>query len=162
MYVKRGMWVALLTLLIDQLQKWHMLEVVRIAERPPIEVTPFFNLVMVWNRGVSFGMFSGHDGSGAWMLIGVALVIVTFMAFWLWRCTTRYLATALGLVIGGALGNVIDRVRFGAVADFFDLHVMGHHWPAFNIADSAIFIGVGLLLLESWLSPAARAKRQRG
>lgn len=143
-----GVLVALITIALDQLQKWHMLEVVRIAERPPIEVTPFFNLVMVWNTGISFGLFSGHDGAGALFLIALALVIVTVMAVWLWRSADRLLGVAIGLVIGGALGNVIDRVRFGAVADFFDLHFYGYHWPAFNIADSAIFIGVALLLYD--------------
>lgn len=146
-----GVLAALFTIAIDQLQKWHMLEVVRIAERGPIEVTSFFNFVMVWNKGISFGMFSNHDGEGAMFLIGLALVITGAMAVWLWRCHDRFIAIGIGLVIGGALGNVIDRVRFGAVADFFDVHLYGFHWPAFNIADSAIFIGVAILMLDGLL-----------
>lgn len=143
-----GLAVILLTIAIDQLHKWWMLEVVHIADSPPIAVTPFFNLVMVWNRGISFGMFSGHSGQGAMILSLVAVVIVAFLLSWLWRCHDRWLAVALGLVIGGAIGNVIDRLRFGAVADFFDLHVAGYHWPAFNLADSAIFVGVMILLAD--------------
>ncbi len=151
-----GMSAALVTLLIDQLQKWHMLEVVDIAARPAIEVTSFFNLVMVWNRGISFGMFSEHDGSGALYLSLMALAISAVLLVWLWRANDRFLGVALGLVIGGALGNVVDRYRFGAVADFFDFHVMGYHWPAFNIADSAIFIGVALLFVDSLLRQPRR------
>jgi signal peptidase II len=157
-YRMLGGLIALVIIAIDQLQKWHMLEVVRIAERPPIEVTSFFNLVMVWNEGVSFGLFSGHGGAGVWFLIALALAISTAMAIWLWRAQDRFISIAISFVIGGALGNVIDRVRFGAVADFFDFHYAGWHYPAFNIADSAIFIGVALLLWDSFFRQP-RAKK---
>lgn len=146
--IKLGAAVALVTILCDQLQKWAMLELLHIAERPPIEITGFFRLVMVWNRGVSFGMFSGHDELTRWFLIAVALAISAGMIVWLWRCHDRFIAAAIGLIIGGALGNVIDRLRFGAVADFFDFYLGDYHWPAFNVADSAIFIGVALLLWD--------------
>lgn len=153
-----GILIAGGCILIDQLQKWHMLEILQIHSRPPIEVTSFLNLVMVWNRGVSFGLFSGHEGEAAIYLIVLALAIAAALFVWLWRCDDRFIAVALSLIIGGALGNVIDRVRFGAVADFFDFHVMGWHYPAFNIADSCIFIGVCLLLWDSFMraKPAAR------
>ncbi len=133
-----------------------MLDMVQIAARPPIEVTAFFNLVMVWNTGVSFGMFADSVSWMPWVLIGVALVIAAGLSVWLWRCADRFIGLALGLVIGGAIGNVIDRARFGAVADFFDFHVAGLHWPAFNIADSAICIGVALLLWDGLV----RSRRQ--
>lgn len=141
---------ALLSFAADQLHKWLMLNGLEIAARPPIELTSFFNLVMVWNRGVSFGLFSNHDGEGAVYLTLLALVLSLMLGVWLWRCQDRFVSIALGLVIGGALGNALDRVRFGAVADFFDFHVSGWHYPAFNIADSAIFIGVCLLLWDSF------------
>lgn len=128
-----------------------MLDIVHIADRPPIEVSSFFNLVMVWNYGVSFGMFSEPGSSTVWLLIGVAVLIVGILGYWLTKTTDRLLGIAFGLVIGGALGNVIDRLRFGAVADFFDFHVMGYHWPAFNIADSAICIGVAILLWDGMI-----------
>lgn len=143
-----GLLIAIIAIALDQLSKWIMLDVVGIATRPPIEVTPFFNLVMVWNYGVSFGMFSHPERWMVYVLIAVALAIVGFMLHWLWRAEKMWVALALGLVIGGALGNVIDRLRFGAVADFFDVHVAGYHWPAFNIADSCIFIGVALLIWD--------------
>jgi signal peptidase II len=144
-----------MVMLADQLSKWYMLEMVKIAERPPIEVTSFFNLVMVWNKGVSFGMLSQSQDWMPWLLIAVAIVISGILSVWLWRSQDRFISLALGLVIGGALGNVIDRVRFKAVADFFDFHMMGYHWPAFNIADSAICVGVALLLWDGLI----RSKR---
>lgn len=118
--------------------------------QPPrvIPVLPFFNLVLVWNPGVSFGMFG--DGSiGAWGLVLLAAGIVAALLWWLRKADTTLSIVSLGLVIGGAIGNVIDRLIHGAVVDFLDLHVAGWHWPAFNIADSAITIGVVLLLAES-------------
>lgn len=149
-YRALGAAAALLTLLADQFHKWLMLEIVDIDARPAIEVTPFFNLVMVWNRGVSFGLFGDHDGERALFLIVMAIAIALVLGVWLWRCADRFVAFALALVIGGALGNVIDRVRFGAVADFFDFHLSGWHYPAFNIADAAIFVGVCLLLFDGF------------
>lgn len=149
-------------LISDQLHKWYMLEIVRIQERPPIEVSSFFNLVMVWNYGVSFGMFSSQGDMGRWILIGVSIVIGMVLVGWLWRCHDRFIATAIGMVIGGAIGNVIDRVRYGAVADFFDVHVSGYHWPAFNIADAGICVGVALLMWDAFFrQPKASAAQEK-
>lgn len=135
-----------------------MLDVVGIATRPPIEVTPFFNLVMVWNHGVSFGMFSNPDSDySMWVLIAVAIGISIALSFWLFKSERLSEVMAIGLVIGGALGNVIDRLRFGAVADFFDIHALGYHYPSFNIADSAIFIGVAWLLYDGFVHSSAKA-----
>jgi signal peptidase II len=111
----------------------------------PVHVTSFFNLVMVWNRGVSFGMFSGWDAK--WMLAGLSAIICTMLLLWS-RAFDRPKLLCTGAIIGGAVGNVIDRFVYGAVADFFDVHVAGHHWPAFNVADMCIVCGVILLL---WL-----------
>jgi signal peptidase II len=132
----------------DQVSKWWILEHVM---NPPrfIEVTPFFNLVLVWNRGITFGVFSGAPDWIPWVLIAFALIVAVALAVWLRRADAAMLACALGAVIGGAVGNVIDRLRFGAVVDFLDFHAFGYHWPAFNVADSAIVIGVGLLMLDS-------------
>lgn len=145
-----GLIVALLILVADQASKAPLLDLM--ARHPGgIEVTSFFNLVMVWNRGVSFGLFSHADDSRRWILILAAAAITLWLLVWLWRGPNRLVALALGLVIGGALGNILDRLRFGAVADFFDFHLFGWHWPAFNIADCAIVVGVGLLLLDSFI-----------
>ena len=149
--VRIGLLAATLALALDQLSKWLMLDWVDIAGRPPIEITPFFNLVMVWNKGVSVGLFAGHDQP--WALTAISFAICAVLLGWLWRAENRWVAGALGLVIGGALGNAIDRIRFGAVADFFDFYIENLHWPAFNIADSCIFIGVVVLCIDSMLGP---------
>lgn len=145
-----GIVMALAVLILDQASKWWILAVVM---QPPqvIEVTPFFNLVMAWNRGVSFGLFTHEAEIMPYVLTAVALAIVAFLLVWLWRNDRALIAASLGLVIGGALGNVVDRFRFGAVADFLDFHVAGYHWPAFNVADSGITIGVALIVLDGLL-----------
>ncbi len=147
---RRALALSLLVIALDQLCKWIMLYEVGIANRPPIEVLPFFNLVMVWNYGISFGMLAEPGTNIPIFLIVTALVIVGVLLYWLYHLKDRFLAFSVALVIGGALGNVIDRILYGAVADFFDVHVAGYHWPAFNIADSAVFIGVMLLLYDSF------------
>ena len=147
---------ALAGFLADQLSKYYWLEIVHLGAVSPVQVTPFFNLVMVWNHGISFGMFSRHDA--AYALIALALAIVGFLLWWVRTLQTRNEILAVGLIIGGAMGNVIDRLRFGAVADFFDLHAFDYHWPAFNIADSCIFIGVVLLCWESMFHKTSPAE----
>jgi signal peptidase II len=148
-----GLVVAGLVIVLDQLSKWAVLMFLE----DPTAVTPFFNLVVVWNRGVSFGMFDTAGALGPWLLSGLALAVVAALVFWLRRVEHSLAGVALGLIIGGALGNVIDRVRFGAVVDFLDFHAYGYHWPAFNVADSAICVGAALLLLDGLLAP----RRQR-
>ncbi len=113
-----------------------------------IEITPFFNIVSAWNKGVSFSLFRTSAETGPWILSAVALAISLGLAVWLTRVKHRLVAIGIGLVIGGALGNVIDRLRFGAVFDFLDFYVGSYHWPAFNLADSSIFVGVVLLLWD--------------
>jgi signal peptidase II len=129
---------------------------------PPVEVTPFFDLVLVWNRGVSFGMLTGGGGVPPWALVALAGAIGLFLLAWLWRETRAPARLALWLVIAGAVGNVVDRLRFGAVVDFLDFHVNGYHWPAFNVADSAIVVGAGLLLLDSLFLRKATIDDGRG
>lgn len=142
-------------IVVDQAVKQVMLALV--FDPPQIlEVTGFFNLVPVWNTGVSFGFF-GDSGTSRWILVAVALVIVVILFVWLARAGAGMVAIALVMVIGGALGNVLDRVFYGAVIDFFDIHAFGFHWPAFNIADATIVIGTALLLYDGLFgSPRAR------
>lgn len=148
-----GMAIAGGVILFDQLSKWVMLD--QLSRMPFIEVSSFLNFVAVWNRGISFGLLDGGADSMRWVLIAVALAITVALTWWLRTVDRTYLAVVIGLIIGGALGNVIDRVRFGAVFDFIDFHVFGYHWYTFNIADSAISVGVALLLIDSLFGPRA-------
>jgi|TARA_R110002072_G_scaffold177957_1_gene333970 signal peptidase II len=146
MMMRLGLVIAAIILSVDQLSKVYLID---LMQRYPggIEVTSFFNIVMVWNRGVSFGLFAENDMR--WILVAVTAAISVFMFLWLKKATNRLLAVGLGLVLGGAIGNIIDRVRLGAVADFFDFDLIFMRWPAFNVADMAIVIGVIVLLLEN-------------
>ncbi|MDH3475118.1 MAG: signal peptidase II [Rhodospirillales bacterium] len=138
--------LAALVILLDQASKWLIVAVVM---QPPriIEVTGFFNLVLTYNRGVSFGLGAGVS---VWILVGLSLVIVAGLLVWLSRQDRALVAYAIGLVVGGALGNVIDRLHAPGVIDFLDFHAFGWqpHWPAFNLADSAIAVGVALLIFD--------------
>jgi len=142
--------LALLLFALDQAVKAALLYGLNLKADPRIiEVLPFFNLVMVWNPGVSFGLFPTDGGLGRALLIGLQLGIVCVLLWWL-RDTRRLVPTiAIAAVIGGAFGNIVDRILYGAVADFFDFHLFGYHWYAFNIADSAIVLGVATLVLDS-------------
>ncbi|WP_374440181.1 signal peptidase II [Stella sp.] len=147
-----GLAVAAAILAADQASKHWMLGFLQV-EGPLgrgrfVPLTDFLNLVVVWNRGVSFGMFAGHDDMVRWALAGLAVVVSMALAVWLFRTPDRLVALGLGCVIGGAIGNVVDRVRFGAVFDFLDFHAAGYHWPAFNVADAGIFVGVVALLAD--------------
>lgn len=150
--LRLGLVIVLGVVLLDQASKWLVLVLVAPLGEP-IPVTPFFNLVMVWNRGVSFGMFGSSGALAPWILSGLAIAVVVALLIWLRRAEHHLTGVALGLVIGGALGNVIDRILFGAVIDFLDFHVAGWHWPAFNVADSAICVGAALLVADSLLAP---------
>lgn len=156
-----GLVISVLVVVADQAVKAWILEHVMLPPRV-IEVTSFFNLVLTWNRGVSFGLFNNESPYNAWVLPLIAVGIVGMLLAWMARNDDRLVRVCLGLIIGGAVGNLIDRIRFGAVADFLDFHVWGWHWPAFNIADSAISIGVALLIAESLFSPGERRKRDTG
>lgn len=150
-FVRQGFALGLVVLVLDQISKWVALDLFGEAPRI-IEVLPFFNLVLVWNQGISFGLFGGSNAVGAWVLVGLAVVISAILVRWMIKAETRITALGLALIVGGAVGNVIDRVRFGAVVDFLDFHAWGYHWPAFNVADSAITIGAAALILESLFS----------
>lgn len=154
-----GLVVALVVLVLDQASKWWIVSRVITPETPVVEVwPPFFRLVMVWNHGISFGIFAGSRQPLP--LIALALVIVGVLLVWLHRNGSVLLAFALGAVIGGAVGNMWDRLHYGAVVDFLDFSIAGYHWPAFNIADSAIFIGVVLLTFSSMFMETPRTPPQ--
>jgi signal peptidase II len=154
-----GLLVAAVIMLLDQISKWWIVEQVM---NPPrvIPVTSFFNLVMGWNKGVSFGMFASDSPLNRWVLPIIALAVVAALTVWMWRNTDRLITTAIALVIGGAIGNVIDRIRFGAVADFLDFFIGSYHWPAFNVADIAITCGAGLLIFDSLFRNQESPKRE--
>lgn len=145
-----GLSVALLTGLIDQAHKWWMLAVYGIREGDRIPVLPFLTLTYVKNLGISYGMFTQSGAQGQWLLAGFAVLASLALTIWLARgVTNRLMAASLGLIIGGAIGNAIDRVVLGGVADFFSLHAFGFYWYVFNIADVAIVAGVIGLLYDS-------------
>ncbi len=149
-----GLIAALFVLIADQLSKTIALQAMNGQSH---EVLPFFNLVLVWNRGVSFGMFNHGDPLPPLVFVALSLVIAGGFTIWLWRAESRLIALALGLVIGGAAGNVIDRLVHGAVVDFLDFHLNDLHWPAFNIADSGIVIGIALVVIDGLCSGTRKA-----
>ena len=154
MMLARGLVVAVLVTLLDQLTKAAILAHFAGRLVGGERVTSFFNLVLTFNRGMSFGLFNaGPQSSGlnALLFSLAAAVIVAGLIYWLSRITSPLLAVAIGLIIGGAAGNVIDRIRLGAVVDFLDFHAGLYHWPAFNVADSAICVGVAAMLLDGLL-----------
>jgi len=147
-FSRLGLSIALATLVIDQAHKWWMLAVYRIAEKGRVAVLPFFDLVYVKNLGVSYGLGAGFIGQG--VLAAFALAASLGLAVWLARGPmNRLTAVSIGLLVGGAVGNAIDRLHLGGVADFFLLHAYGYSWYVFNIADAAIVAGVAGLLYDS-------------
>jgi lipoprotein signal peptidase len=158
-----GLILAAVILVTDQVTKWAILEVLRLPEVrhiPLLELGPFgFDLTMVWNRGVTFGMLAGDEPWTQFALGALALGIAAFLLRWMARAENRLTALALGGVIGGAIGNVIDRMRFGAVVDFVDWHAWGWHWYVFNVADAAIVLGVVALVADALFRPSGSVKR---
>ena len=138
---------ALLVIVLDQLTKVWVMDGLDLREWRQIEVwSPIFNLTWVENRGVSFGLFG--DGSARWLLSAFSLAVAGALGWWALKADRRLLVSAIGLVMGGALGNVIDRIRFGYVIDFLDISGIGFPW-VFNVADAAINVGVILLIIDS-------------
>jgi signal peptidase II len=152
-YSRFGLAAALATVAFDQAHKWWMLDVYRIAERGRVAVMPFLDLVFVKNTGISYSFFDA--ASPAWQFVLVAVAGIASLALWVWlarSANSRLMATAVGLVIGGAIGNALDRLHLGGVADFFSLHAFGFYWYVFNIADIAIVAGVVGLLYDSFIA----------
>lgn len=145
--VRNALLITAAVLVVDRLTKVWALDFVGVEGRS-IAVTGFFNLVRVWNTGVSFSLFQSDGAFGRWALTILPLMVVIGLVFWVRKSSDRWLWAAVGFVAGGALGNVIDRITWGAVADFVDIHAFGYHWPAFNVADAAIVGGVAFIALE--------------
>ena len=135
-------------LALDQISKNWVLGALD-ASRPAIEVTSFLNIVLVWNRGISFGLFNRASDWQPWLLVGLSLAIVAGLLIWLRTVRQAWLAAAVALIAGGAVGNAVDRVRLGAVVDFLDFHLAGWHFATFNVADAAITCGVAAMLVGS-------------
>lgn len=163
--------VILAIILLDQLSKGWL--VALITGRVPVfapawelipvpylmaHVTDFFNLVFTWNPGTSFSMFRMLGESAPWLITIITAGVIGFILYYLFARASDFERVPLALIAGGALGNLIDRVRFGAVVDFLDFHIGGYHWPAFNVADAFICIGVGLYVLN-WFIARRRCLR---
>ncbi len=143
-----GVLAALLVLAADQASKAWILYGLDLPVRENVPVFWWLSLTMVWNRGITFGILNGNSRVGAWVLIAVALVVVALLWSWLRRAESLLTAGALGAIAGGAVGNIVDRLRFGAVVDFIHAHAFGYSWYVFNVADAAIVCGVGVLVLD--------------
>ena len=146
--LKLAIGLGTIILALDQASKWVILSQVMAPPRV-VEITGFFNLVLTYNTGVSFGLFGGAGAAWKpWVLGGLAVVVSAGLLYWLARQPERLLGLAVGFVVGGALGNAVDRAHQPGVVDFLDFHLAGWHWPAFNLADSSIFLGVVILVFD--------------
>lgn len=161
-----GLACAAGALAVDQGSKLILLYGLHFIEMAPgdrIGVLPFFDLVMVWNPGISYGLLPARGAAGTALLAVFSVAAVAGLGWWLWHSGRKLPAAALGLVIGGAIGNLIDRLIYGKVADFFHFYVHGYDWYVFNLADCAITLGVGALLYDALLRPQpAVGDRQTG
>jgi signal peptidase II len=160
--LRAGILSALVSLVLDQASKLWLLNVFDLDHRGGVRVMPFFDLVPAWNTGISYGLLQNDSPAGQMALMAVKVVAVIALTIWMVRAQTRLATVALGLIIGGAVGNAIDRLAYGAVFDFALLHIeIGgntYNWYVFNLADVAIVAGVAALLYDSFLGvPAAKA-----
>jgi signal peptidase II len=160
-YLRTGLAVGVLVLLADQASKWAILSPIDLPGRSPIVLAPVLNLTFVRNSGVTFGLLNGFGEWGHLLLAGLAICVVAALGVWLRRAETRLTAIALGAIAGGAIGNVIDRLRFGWVVDFIDAHLGNWHWYVFNLADAAIVCGVIALVIDSQWPRRAPADQAR-
>ncbi|MEW8383194.1 MAG: signal peptidase II [Candidatus Thiodiazotropha taylori] len=129
----------------------------------PVYVLPIFDLTLLYNKGAAFSFLSDQGGWQRWFFTVLAIVVTTVLTVWLWRLKQqeKWVAVSLSLIIGGAIGNVIDRILFGHVIDFLHFHYQQHYWPAFNIADSAITLGVGIMLYDALVLAKRRDEESR-
>lgn len=148
-WFRLGVAVALIVLALDQFTKWWIIHVYELPERGRVAVTPFFDLVMLWNPGISYGLFAQDTDFGRNILIAIALGAALLLTVWMARTNSRLQAVSLALIVGGAVGNAIDRAVYGAVADFVSLHAYGFYWYVFNVADAAIVAGAIALLYDT-------------
>ena len=180
--LRLGLFAALVAFVLDQLSKWWVLaRVFRPEEGLSVttfsdlmltaddslsrtytalaEIPPFFQLVLTWNRGISFSFFRSDSPAAPWIFAAIALAICAGLAVWLRRMDRVWPALAVGLIIGGAIGNVVDRIRYNAVVDFLSFHWQTYYFPAFNLADTAITVGVAMLLIDGLFGRAENAKK---
>jgi signal peptidase II len=152
---RAGLLALLLTFALDQASKVWLYLGTDLVLTQPWRLAPFADFVVVWNRGVSYGLFQQEGALGRWLLVALSLLAALGLGIWMVRAGSRLLAIALGLIVGGALGNAVDRAAYGAVFDFVHLHAGGWSWYVFNVADAAIVAGVVGLVLDS-LRPVSR------
>jgi len=143
-----GLFAALCALAADQASKFYV-NTDLLENKIGIMYTPFFNVIRAWNTGVSFSLFNDWGETGVWALSAFAAVVVLLLLAWMYKEKDLLIRIALGLIVGGAIGNIVDRIRFKAVFDFLDFHIGENHWPAFNLADSFICIGTVLVLIHA-------------
>jgi signal peptidase II len=155
-----GLAIAAVTAAADQVDKAWMIGHFASSQQKSIAVAPFFDIVLIWNRGVSYGLFPQNSDLGRWTLVAVSFAAAIALTIWLASIRARLAATCVGLIIGGAIGNAVDRIQYGAVADFFSFHVASFHWYVFNVADVAIVCGVLGLLYDSFKSSHKRVENQ--
>ena len=155
-----GLIAAAIGLAADQGSKLYMLYAAGFAHMPPgasIPVLPFFNLVMVWNPGISYGLFPATGMLGTYLLEAATLAVIAFLAWWLWKSADQVVVLGCGLIVGGGLGNLLDRLLYGRVADFFHFHGFGYDWYVFNIADLAVTLGAVAFIYDV-LKPSESSK----
>ena len=160
--LRSGLFAAVVTLIADQASKLWLLDIFDIVHRAPVRVTPFFDLVLAWNIGISFGWLQNDSQMAQLSLMAIKAIAVVLLAIWMIRSHTVLATVALGMIIGGAIGNTIDRLAYGAVVDFALFHIeiggQTYNWYVFNIADVAIVVGVAALLYDSFIGvPAVKA-----
>ena len=145
----RWLWLSLVVILLDQSTKQVADSLLTLYES--VYVLPFFDLTLLYNKGAAFSFLSDQGGWQRWFFTILAIVVTTVLIVWLWRLKQeeKWIAVSLSLIIGGAVGNVIDRILFGHVIDFLHFHYQEHYWPAFNVADSAITVGVAIMLFDA-------------
>jgi len=151
-----GFVIAFVVFALDRLSKWLIVDVVNLEHSGPIDLLPFFNLEFIWNRGISLGLFQMDGDAGRYLLITLTGVVTLVVAWWLLRAGENILKIALGLVLGGAVGNIWDRFEYGQVADFMHFFIGDWSFYIFNVADAAITLGVILLLWDALLLPKKR------
>ena len=154
--------LALIVLAADQASKLYLLHGLKMVEGQRIALTPFFDLYLMGNTGISYSLFQQTTAAGRWALLGVTIVATILLSIWLWRISGLLSALALGAIIGGALGNGYDRFAYGAVVDFCDIHLLGWHFYVFNVADTGITLGVVLLLYDGLFAEKRQRARQTG
>ncbi len=144
---RNGLMLSAIILVADQLSKWWILEGLKLPEKGSVPLLPFLSFSMVWNKGISMGIPLG-ESLGKWGIVVLTAAISLWLVKWLWNSVRRVEALSLSLILGGAIGNLIDRFIHGAVVDFVHLHAMDYNFYVFNVADSAITVGVAILIID--------------